>query len=51
MPSKVFRAAYPGECAGCFGDFDEGDEIRFDDDGEIVAQDCCGHELDVDFEG
>lgn len=50
MAGPVFRASYPGECADCFADFDEGDEVRFNDDGQLVAQDCCGHEYDVDFE-
>jgi hypothetical protein len=44
----VFYASYPGTCP-CGNDIEEDDEIRYVD-GEVVAQDCCGHEYDTEFE-
>lgn len=36
----VFNASYPGECSECGMDFEEGDPIRYDDDDEIICEDC-----------
>lgn len=37
-----FPARFPGECDGCGGAFDEGDDIRADGQGGWEAYDCCG---------
>lgn len=40
--SRPFPARYGGQCADCGGWFEEGDMIRYDEDGDLVALDCCG---------
>ena len=42
MASKPFEARYPGRCEACGDSFDEGDAIRYDDDDDLVGEDCCG---------
>lgn len=37
--SRTFEAAYPGECGNCGGDFDEGDEVCYEDD--VIIHDEC----------
>jgi hypothetical protein len=44
----VFEASYPGECP-CGKSFDERDELRYVD-GDLLAQACCGHEYDDEFD-
>lgn len=46
---KMFTAAFPGTCASCGWDFDEGDEIGYLDN-ELVAE-CCFEEDDIDGVG
>jgi hypothetical protein len=46
MASRPFDAKYPGRCNECDERFAEGDEIRFNDDDEIVGEDCCGYAYD-----
>lgn len=43
MSSRAFEARWPGKCAECGDGIDVGDEARFNDDEEIVGEDCCGH--------
>jgi hypothetical protein len=50
----VFYASYSGECSECFEEFDAGDEIRYNPDGEIVAHECsegCGRAYDEEVSG
>lgn len=35
-----FRAAYPGECSRCPNEFNEGAQIGYDDEDELVCSDC-----------
>lgn len=39
MP-RTFTARYDGECAECYADIAEGDEIGYVD-GEICCESCC----------
>lgn len=41
MAGPIFLARYPGRCGGCGEDFDEGDELRYDDDDVLVLVGCC----------
>lgn len=38
--SRVFKALYPGLCYECERGFGEGDPVRFDDDNDIVHDEC-----------
>ena len=40
--SRPFEARYGGMCADCGGWFEEGDMIQYNEDGELIAIDCCG---------
>lgn len=44
-PGPWFPAAYPGECASCGDDFEVGDTIRADGQGEWECEGCedAGH--------
>jgi hypothetical protein len=46
LASKIFAAAYPGECAECFDPIEPGDDVQYVDD-ELVHADC-NPELDDD---
>ena len=38
--SRVFDAMYPGTCAACGEEIEEGDRVRYTDDDELVHEDC-----------
>lgn len=38
--AKVFEAAYPGRCAACDDEINEGDEVTYDDN-ELVHVECA----------
>lgn len=40
IPGPWFTAACDGECAGCFADIGEGDEIRADGEGGYLCEPC-----------
>lgn len=42
MASGPFMARFGGECAECGDAFEQGDEIRYNDDDEIIGEGCCG---------
>lgn len=48
MASRVFIAAYHGRCADCSEDIEPGDEARYNDDDEVVGEDCCGWAYEED---
>lgn len=43
----IFEARWPGECSECGAEFEAYDDIRYDDDDEIIGVDCgCGSDED-----
>jgi hypothetical protein len=42
MSSRPFTANWDGDCAECGASFDAGDEIRYNDDGDLIGEECCG---------
>lgn len=43
MAGPAFFARYDGECDECGASFEAGDSIRYDDDQQLLREDCCGH--------
>lgn len=37
---RTFPAGWPGECADCLTEFDQGDPIGYDADDDICCEDC-----------
>ena len=45
--SKLFIASYRGYCRTCRDDIDEGEEMGYDSDDQIVCKDCWGEEQEA----
>lgn len=50
MASRPFAARWDGECAECGAAWCADDEIRYNDAGELVGEECCGFVYDGDDE-
>jgi hypothetical protein len=42
--ARTFRASFPGHCSFCLADFDEGDEIGYNEDDEIICAECLAED-------
>jgi hypothetical protein len=38
--ARTFKASFPGHCSFCLADFVEGDEIGYNEDDEIICDEC-----------
>jgi hypothetical protein len=45
---RYFAAQFNGSCSTCGTGFSEGDQIGFNAENEIVAEDCCGGAIDFE---
>lgn len=43
MSGPAFEARWGGDCAECGEPFEAGEMARYNDDDQVVGEDCCGH--------
>ena len=48
MSSRAFEARWASKCAECGESIEIGEEARYNDNDEVVREDCCGHAYEWD---